>query len=181
MKRIWRFALGLLLAAIGFGGLLIVSVPDFHHGNLAAIILGAIVLGLATAALRELWGPIVPLFVAFALILVATWATPKRSQGQVIDGLGDLSRLGYAVTVQGDLYQLRKAGGCFGALALDWEFAGLVCPRGAQVDGEAQRVLLRQVGYRNLPHVKQSDFFGLHLFAVYADHGILAGGDAQGK
>lgn len=179
MNRIWRGALSLVLAFNALAGLLIVSVPDIHHGQLGLIIVGAVLLGVAVAGLRELWGPGLVLVFAFALVLLAA----RPAKGQVIDGLGDLSRLGYLVRVEGDTYQFWKptGGSCFGALALNWEYAGLVCPRGSQVDGDAQRVLLRQVGYRNLPNVKQSDFFGLHLFAVYADHGILAGGDALGE
>lgn len=179
MKRIWRGGLGLVLVLNALAGLLIVSVPDLHHGQLGVIIVGAILLGVAVAGLRELWGPGLVLVFALALVLLAS----RPAHGQAIDGLGDLSRLGYLVRVEGDTYQFRKptGGSCFGALALNWEYAGLVCPRGAQVDGEAQRVLLRQVGYRNFPHVKQTDFWGLHLFAVYADHGLLAGADAQGE
>lgn len=177
MKKIWRGALSVALLLVALGGLLVVSVPDWHRGELGLIILAAIVLGVAVAGLRELWGPGLVLAFAFALVLLAA----RPAKGQTIDGLGDLSRLGYAVTVQGDLYQLRKAGGCFGALALDWEFAALICPHGTQVDEDAQRVLHRQVAFRNLANVTQGDVWGLHVWAVYADHGLLAGGFALGE
>jgi len=112
------------------------------------------------------------LALVLALSFVLTGGRP-----QTIDGLGDLNRLGYAVEYRDPywIFQRENYGQfCAGRLALNWESAVMICANGAVVDAPALQVLRRQVCYRNLCNASTRMWGGLYVWAVVADHGILA-------